>query len=107
MTRRDGRGGRAPPIVVVAAGDRAEWRSTISSTSSCPRETFVSARREGGREGLEMADEAASSPSVPECDSRGSECAEALTQPRAQGWSARRRGGGGCDGNLALLLFRA
>ena len=53
----DSEGGRAPPIVVVAAGDRAEWRSTISSTSSCPRETFVSARRgEGGREGVEMTD---------------------------------------------------
>ena len=49
VTGCDGGGGegraRAPsPFVVVSAGDHAEWRSTISSTSSCPRET------EGGRE---------------------------------------------------------
>ena len=52
VTGCDGGGGegraRAPsPIVVVSAGDHAEWRSTISSTSSCPRETFVSEAEEG------------------------------------------------------------
>ena len=41
------RKGAPSPIVVVSAGDHAEWRSTISSTSSCPRETFVSEAEEG------------------------------------------------------------